>query len=99
MKKFNKALYSWWNGNAKKVVPPLNRHHMPHELTSKDWTKVVVQAAEFWKNISEEWEIIMIPKHMDHNSTEYLEYQEYVQKKSDEFEYQNYLYLKEKFEK
>ncbi len=99
MNKFDQYLYGWWNGNAKNVLPPLDHYHIPHDLTRKDWEMVVVYAAEVWKKLSEEWEIIMIPDHMNRDSNEYLEFQEYSQRKTDEIEYQNYLRLKEKFEK
>jgi hypothetical protein len=100
MQKYEKQTYNWWNANARYVIPPCkNDNYSGDKFHEGDWKKIVLQAAETWKHIAKEWEIIIIPDFMDSMSEEYLAYKEYSKKIYEEREYQKYLRLKEKYEK
>ncbi|MBK9509967.1 MAG: hypothetical protein IPO04_11135 [Cytophagaceae bacterium] len=102
MRKHNNTLHSWWNGNAKNVLPDISNPviiNYQNQVQSKDkWKEITIEAAGYWKQLAEEWEIIIIPDFIDRDSEEYENYQNIIRKQYEEKEYQEYLRLKKKFE-
>jgi hypothetical protein len=101
MTKHDKKLYHWWNANAKNILPYTQNcnTYIDKKLYLNDWEKLVEQSANLWKDIAKEWEIIKIPDHMNSNSPELKDFQDFERKVQDNIEYQQYLRLKNKFEK
>lgn len=102
MRKHDNTLHSWWNGNAKYVLPDISNPviiNYQNQVQSKDkWKEITIEAAGYWKQLAEEWEIIIIPDFIDRDSEEYENYQNIIRKQYEEKEYQEYLRLKKKFE-
>jgi len=102
--KHGSALYDWWSGNARYVLPYLeNRDRLGSDKEyahsqAKEWKKIVSNAALSWKQISETWAIIRIPELMDQKSKEYSEYIDYCNRKYEQHEREEYKRLKMKFE-
>lgn len=96
---------NWWNWNAKYLIPDTkNFRYLPstiYDLRKKDVPAdvIVKGAVEKWKDLSEEWCIIELPKHLKLNDPKRRELEQQLYKKYEEVEYQRYLYLKNKYEK
>ncbi|MBK6979127.1 MAG: hypothetical protein IPH28_20185 [Cytophagaceae bacterium] len=69
MRKHDNTLHSWWNGNAKYVLPDISNPviiNYQNQVQSKDkWKEITIEAAGYWKQLAEEWEIIIIPDFID----------------------------------
>ncbi|MDR3715594.1 MAG: hypothetical protein P4L51_22520 [Puia sp.] len=83
-KKNKEDLSDWWGAGAKKIIPyhsSINDYYDNRILNSPDNVKMVIDvAAQAWKDIANEWALIIIPKYMDVDSEEYNEYYEYRKK-------------------
>jgi len=100
--RFDFALYSWWNANAKYVLPPTGfrttaRWRGDARTQLRNWPTLVQEAGETWRNIAESWAIIRIPDFMDHRSPEYQRFREYVTAEHERRERAEYERLKAKF--
>lgn len=98
MKKYNEKLDGWWHPNARIVLPDYSERFVDYDAREKDWKRIVTDAAETWRQLAKEWEIIIIPNFMDQDSEKYKEFKDYSNKAYEEIEYQKYLELKKKFE-
>jgi hypothetical protein len=102
-KKDDEEINGWWSYNAKYLLPDVDFYASDYGLhknmSDKDWKKIVEVSAQLWKLLAEKWCIIMIPKFLDINSVDYKIYNELSEKKFEEKEFQEYLRLKEKYEK
>jgi hypothetical protein len=99
MSKYDIKLYDWWNLNSIYVLPDCPFYYnFEKKLTDKDWSIIVKEAANTWKTLAKEWQIIRIPDFMDSDSEEYKAYMNYSEQKSKENRYKEYLILKDEFE-
>jgi hypothetical protein len=100
--KFGSALYEWWSGNAKYVLPPINFYSSlrggDERSAVRAWRDVVSEAANAWRSMAQSWSILRIPDFMDHRSPEYAQYQQYVDALNETREREEYKRLKRKFE-
>ena len=81
MNKYDKKLYNWWNLNAINILPYCSDNlYIDHKPTDKDWAIIVTQAANTWKEIANEWGIIITPSFMNQNSEEYKAFQDFSKK-------------------
>ena len=102
MAKHGENLYGWWNHNAKNILPyttNCNNYFRNGIKNINEQEDLTIQSANLWKDISREWAIIKIPTYLNKDSNEYNEYHAFSKKEADEREYQQYLRLKNKFEK
>ncbi|MFT3822269.1 MAG: hypothetical protein QM731_00065 [Chitinophagaceae bacterium] len=101
-KKHNEDFSGWWNANARNIFPYYESINNYHEInnfkTPKNIKTIIDAAAQTWKDIANEWALIIIPGYMDRDSEEYNEYWKKINKAVDDKEYAEYLRLKEKFE-
>lgn len=101
-KRHNEDQRDWWNSNAKNIFPyyeSINNYHFNKRDTSvKDIKAILDAAAHAWKDIANEWSLIIIPNLMIHNSEEYKDYQHKIKQNNEQREYQEYLRLKKKYE-
>jgi hypothetical protein len=99
---FGSALNVWWSGNAKYVLPPINseveRTRYDERDKTNSWEFFIEDAAAVWKEIAETWAIVRIPSYMDHNSSEFSEYQQIAKTLVEQSERKEYERLKKKFE-
>lgn len=100
--KFDQELYSWWNGNAKYVLPPIEFRtafwRSDARTQARNWKALVQEAADTWRIIAEKWALIRIPDFMDRDSPEYRQYNQYVREQDERRERAEYEWLKAKFE-
>lgn len=91
---------TWWSHNARYVLPDseVDGYLYGNELKNKDWQKLVLLAANVWKDISNRRAVIVIPPFMEWSSKEYREYKKYSEEEHEKEGYARYLRLKEKFE-
>jgi hypothetical protein len=99
--KFDQELYSWWNGNAKYVLPPKDFRtafwRSDARAQARNWKALVQEAADTWRAITESWAVIRIPDYMDRDSPEYRLYYQYVRELHEQQERAEYQRLKAKF--
>ncbi|MCW7551605.1 hypothetical protein NX722_02885 [Endozoicomonas gorgoniicola] len=95
--KFGDCYSSWWHPNAKNVLPYVDteKYYSDQDLTEK---KIVLEAAEFWRKISEQWMLVKTPDFMDFDDPLRSQYDEFQRKSNEKKEYEMYLRLKAKFE-
>jgi hypothetical protein len=101
--KFNENLYGWWSPNAKHLFPYFeninNSNFSKRKHRNADWKIIVDIIAEFWTELEKSLAIVIIPELMDHDSSEYKAYNNFEESIEEQRQYQQYLRLKEKFEK
>lgn len=101
--RYKEDMYGWWSPNSKKLFPYFEGIN-DFELRggrrySVEWKALIDAAAKFWTEIANSLSIIIIPELMEYNSTERKAFDDYNNKREEQREYQQYLRLKEKFEK
>jgi hypothetical protein len=65
----------WWHSNAKHVIPSDPGTYWPlgklEAEQAKQWTTIVIRAAEAWRKLASEWIVIRVPDLMDNDTDEY----------------------------
>jgi|GEM_PF-6584040 len=101
--KYHEELYGWWSPNSKYLFPyfeGINDFELSRRShQSADWKTIINTAAKFWTEIANHLSIVIIPELMNHDSAEYKAFSDFEKSIEDQREYQQYLRLKEKFEK
>lgn len=95
------SAFRWWHPNARYVLPLTNAStffYMTEREIVDPVREIVDAAAEEWRSVANEYEILYLPKYMDHKSEEYAAVQNYYAQRREEKERSEYERLRAKFE-
>lgn len=90
-----------WSRNAVYILPAAGDHTlgpMTEKEQAERWQEILRGAAEQWRDVAGEWVVVRTPRLMDPRSQEFAEYNEWMTRRREEYEREEYERLREKFE-
>src|SRR5262249_48825037 len=94
----------FWTGGAKYLLPEVSQRPFVERIQNDEeaqlpgWPALVIDAAEHWTAIANEWSLVRIPRFLDPSSAEYREWERFVSAQTELGERAEYERLKRKFE-